>query len=167
MYLALRRLPATDATWLDKFFLQVIKSRLVTEFPHAGIVINGTLFHATARHGFCKADDYTPERWELIDLGSERDAIALAKAEELLALGTGYDFAEILDFTPLHWAVKLARKVPELRVLLDNLLYCYQWCYLAMTGKYPAERVTAETLLVLVATLFPNARRVAAAEIHL
>jgi len=160
MYLALRRNPATDATWVDKFFLWVIKSRLVTEFPHAGIVIRGNLYHATARHGFCMADDYTPERWLLIDLGTERDAVVLAKAEELIALGTGYDFAEIFDFTPLHWLMNLARKVPQLRAVLDNLLYCYQWCFLAMTQAYPDRRVTAESLLAMVALHFPNARRV-------
>ncbi|MGS5088293.1 hypothetical protein ACVC7V_17560 [Hydrogenophaga sp. A37] len=150
MYLALRRGAATDAKWLDHFFIWVIKERLVTDFPHAGIVIGDQLYHATARHGFCKTP-YTPERWELWPLGDERDAEVQAKADALIARGTGYDFAELFDFTPLKWVVKVARKVPVLRHWLDNLLYCYQWCWLALTGCYPTRRVTAEMLLALYA----------------
>lgn len=145
MYLALRQGAASDATWLDKFFVWVIKERLVTVFPHAGIVIGNTLYHATARHGFCRAE-YTPHRWTLLPLGDERDTEVQALAEDLIALGTGYDFAELLDFTPLHLVVRAARLVPALRRRLDNLLYCYQWCWLAMTGSVPTSRVTAEML---------------------
>jgi hypothetical protein len=145
MYLALRSGAATDATWLDKLFIWVIKERLVTVWPHAGIVIGDTLYHATARHGFCKAE-YTPHRWTLIPLGEERDAEVQALAEDLIAQGTGYDFAELLDFTPLRLAVRLARLVPPLRRWLDGRLYCYQWCWLAMTGRVPSSRVTAELL---------------------
>ena len=165
MYLALRRIPATDATWLDKLFLAVIKARLVTEFPHAGMVINGTLYHATARHGVCKTTDYTPERWVLHDLGTERDAVAQAKAELLVELGTGYDFAELLDFTPLHFVVWLARLHPKLRVVLDSNLYCYQLCWLLMTSEYPDQRVTPERLLALKAANFPSARLVSPTEV--
>lgn len=148
MYLALRSGPATDATWLDKLFIWVIKERLVTVWPHAGIVVGGKLYHATARHGFC-ATEYTPHRWTLIPLGDERDAEVQALAEELIAKGTGYDFAELLDFTPLRLAVKLARLVPPLRRWLDGRLYCYQWCWLAMTRSLPTSRVTAELLISL------------------
>lgn len=152
MYLALRRDAATDAKWLDHFFIWVIQARLVTDYPHAGIVIGDQLYHATARHGFCKTP-YTPERWELHDLGTERDAEVLAMAEDRIARGTGYDFAELFDFTPLRVLVKVARKVPALRRWLDNLLYCFQWCWLAMTGSYPTRRVTAERLLALLARM--------------
>lgn len=148
MYLALRRGAATDATWLDKFFVWVIKERLVTVYPHAGIVIGNTLYHATARHGFCKAD-YTPARWELLPLGDERDAEVQALAERLIAKKTGYDFAELLDFTPLQILVRMARWVPALRGWLDGRLYCYQWCWLVMTGSLPTRRVTAEMLQAL------------------
>ena len=150
MYLALRRGPATDAKLLDKLFVWVIRERLVTDFPHAGIVIGAKLYHATARHGFCKAD-YTPARWELLPLGTEPDAEVQELAEGLIAIGTRYDFAELLDFTPLQWLIGLARKVPALRRWLDNRLYCFQWCWLAMTGGLPLRRVTAEMLLTLYA----------------
>lgn len=150
MYLALRRGPATTANWLDKLFIHIIKARLVTDYPHAGIVIGQTLYHATARGGFCKTE-FTAERWELLDFGTERDAEVQAMAEGFIADGVGYDFFELFDFAGLRWLVKLARKVSALRRWLDNLLYCFQWCWLAITGTFPTRRVTAEMLLALYA----------------
>lgn len=159
MYLALRRGAATDAKLLDHFFLWVIRERLVTDYPHAGIVIGGRLYHATARHGFCEAE-YTPARWELYALGNRRDEEALALAQELLSSKTGYDFVELLDFTPLRLLVKLARMVPALRRWLDGRLYCYQWCWLAMTGAFPSRRVTAEALLALLMSRLPASKTI-------
>jgi hypothetical protein len=39
MYLALRSGAATDATWLDKLFIWVIKERLVTVWPDRKSVV--------------------------------------------------------------------------------------------------------------------------------
>lgn len=134
MLLALRTQPATDATLLDKLAHWLIKARLVTRYPHAGIVIGDRLFHATARRGLHESD-YTPERWTLIDVGGDDDAaLALFRERE----GSGYDWFSLLAFVGLK-----ARD--------SRRYYCYEWAYHAITGQHPTGRVTPETLLVLAA----------------
>jgi hypothetical protein len=131
MKLALRTQPASDAKWLDKAAHEVIKARLVTRYPHAGIVIGDTLYHATAKRGL-HASEYTPERWTLIDVGDALDGFALdlfASAE-----GAKYDWFSLLAFVGLK-----ARD--------SRRYYCYEWVYHCMTGEHPTQRVTPETLL--------------------
>jgi len=133
MKLALRRGPATDATWMDKLASNIIAVRLMTEYTHAGIVIGDTLYHATARRGLHSAA-YTPERWELIELGTDGDMEALRLFSK--HDGAGYDWFSLLAF-----ALIPARD--------SRRFYCYEWCHLAMTGKHPTERATPESLLEL------------------
>ena len=131
MKLALRKTAATDATLLDKIGTWLIKARLVTRYPHAGIVIGDTLYHATAKRGL-HASEYTPERWTLIDVGDALDGFALdlfASAE-----GAKYDWFSLLAFVGLK-----ARD--------SRRYYCYEWVYHCMTGEHPTQRVTPETLL--------------------
>lgn len=150
MQLALRRSAATDATFTQKVAVKAIEARLVTEFPHAGIVIEGMLYHANSKNGLHKTE-FTPERWELIDLGTEGDEAALRLFADLE--GTKYDWVELFDYTPLNWAVDFVRLYPDWKTELELRMYCYQWCYLAMTLKLPAERVTPETLLFVAARI--------------
>lgn len=133
MMLALRSQPATDAKWLDKQAHWLIKARLVTRYPHAGIVIGETLYHATAKRGL-HASEYTPERWELFDLGDEMDAEVMELFNNLK--GTQYDMFSLLAFIGIPFRD-------------SKRMYCFEWCYLAMTGEQPKTRVTAETLLEL------------------
>jgi len=136
MKLALRKGPASDATALDKLASAVIRARLATDYPHAGVVIGDTLYHATAKRGLHETA-FTPERWTLIELGPERDAEALALFAE--HVGSGYDWFSLLAF-----ALIPARD--------SRRWYCYEWCYHCMTGKHPTRRVTPETLLALART---------------
>jgi hypothetical protein len=142
MKLALRTGPATDAAWNHVFASQAIKARIVTDYPHAGIVIGDTLYHASASGGL-QAVPYTPANWVLIELGESRDADALALFEK--HHGAGYDWVSLLAFAFIS-----ARD--------SKRFYCYEWCYLAMTGKNPTSRVTPETLLMLAHKILQNTR---------
>ena len=51
-------------------------------------------------------------------------------------VGTRYDWFSLLAFV-LPW-----------RVRDKSRMYCYEWCWLAMTGEHPSCRVTPEMLLV-------------------
>ena len=146
MYLALRSTAATASGWKHRLSTAVIRAVLCTDFPHAGIVIDGWLYHTNAEFGLHRSE-FNPEKWELVDLGSDRDAVVLVLFD--LLKGTEYDFLELFDFTWLRNLMKLLRKVPWLGTRLQRWLYCYQWCYLAMTGRLPTKRVTAEVLLLL------------------
>ena len=132
MKLALRTTPAADATSLDKLAHWVIKARLVTQYPHAGIVIGDKLYHATARKGL-HVSEYTPEHWTLIDIGGD-DMAALHQFAEWD--GASYDWFSLLAFVGLS-------------VRDSSRMYCYEWCHLVMTGRAPKGRVTPETLLTL------------------
>jgi hypothetical protein len=135
MKLALRREAATDATVLQRAACAVIRARLVSDFCHGGIVIDGDLYHATATHGVHKvpAGEWTPERWDLFDVGNSRDEVGRALFEA--NKGMKYDWFSLLAFVGL-------------RVRDASHVYCFEWCYWVMTGKVPTERVTAETLLI-------------------
>lgn len=146
MYLALRGTAASKGDLKHRISTAVIRAVLCTDFPHAGIVIGGVLYHSNAANGLHKTD-FTPEKWELIDLGDHDDAEVLALFE--LMKGTKYDWLELFDFTWLRNAMKLVRKIPWAGERLQELLYCYQWCYWAITKKAPTKRVTCETLLLL------------------
>ena len=128
MLLALRH-----TTQTHKAGAAVIRARLVTAFAHGGIVIGSGLYHSNASHGVhveCNADlsGYT-----LVDLGSEHDARALALFDQVE--GKGYDFASLFAFV-----------VPG--VTDSQRWYCFELCWLLMTGTAPKERITAETLLI-------------------
>jgi hypothetical protein len=133
--LALRRGAAEGASTLDRLLSWVIKTRLVTRFPHAGIVIGDTLYHSTGRKGL-HADVLDSADWVLIDIGGD-DERALGLFHEYR--GSGYDWVSLLAFVGIK-----ARD--------SRRMYCYEWCYLAMTGKTYKGRVTPELLLAEVKT---------------
>ncbi len=147
MKLALRSQYAADATWLDRRANDVIMERLVTKFPHAGIVIGGTLYHSTAKAGPHSLSEWHPERWVLVDVGGNDEKAlesftAIQKEPDgwfkrlVRKITKGYDFASLLAFVG----------VP---VRDSSSVYCFELCYLMMTGKHPTDRVTPEDLLML------------------
>jgi len=135
MKLALRRSAAEGASTLDRLLSWVIKTRLVTRFPHAGIVIGDTLYHSTGRKGL-HADNLDGADWVLIDIGGDDDR-ALGLFHEWR--GASYDWFSLLAFVGLK-----ARD--------SRRFYCYEWCYLAMQGQQYKGRVTPELLLTEVKT---------------
>ena len=134
MKLALRRYPAVDATLIQRLACGAIKARLVSQFCHGGIIIGDDLYQATATHNLhtLPSGKWTPRRWDLFELGESRDsdALALFKINE----GAGYDWLGLLAFQGLPYGD------PE-------MLYCFEWCWFAMTGERPNFRVTPEMLL--------------------
>lgn len=130
MQLALKT--KSDPGLLQRLFYLVTKARLLTEFPHAGIVSNGLLFHTNYSNGL-HAQAFDPEGWVLLDVPDTHDVEALFA----LHRGTPYDAFSLLAFV-LPW-----------RVRDGDRMYCFEWCWLAMTGETPSGRVTPEMLLTL------------------
>jgi len=134
MKLALRKTSAVGAPRHHRFFNAMTRARLVTRYCHSGIVVGDRLMHVTLSDGLHETD-YTPDRWDLFDLGDERDGEVLALFER--HKGTLYDVFSLLAFVGIPFRD-------------SERLYCYEWCYLALTGEHPKGRVTPETLLALV-----------------
>lgn len=132
MKLALRTTAATDATLAARAAAACIKVRLVSAYCHGGIVIGDTLMHATASHGLCSTT-FTPERWDLIDLGPALDARGLALFEK--HKGAHYDWLGLVPF------------IEPIPMGSDDKFYCFEWCWFVLTGQRPRGLVTPERLL--------------------
>jgi hypothetical protein len=133
MKLALKH--AAPSGFWSKAFHYLTKWRLLTKYPHAGIVHDGMLYHTTLAYGLhCVV--FKPEGWDLFDLDGKDHDNGLYDTYE----GTHYDWFSLLAFV-LPWNVRDGAS-----------LYCYEWCWLAMTGENPNRRVTPEDLLALAAT---------------
>jgi hypothetical protein len=131
MQLALRKGPSLNANALGKFSAQAIKLRLVTNYPHSGIVIGGVLHHATAQHGVI-TEPFNPEGWVVLDIGGDdARALALFKEQE----GKGYDWVSLFAFVMVNASD-------------SQRWYCYELSHYMMTGQRPGNRVTPETLLI-------------------
>lgn len=131
MYLALKT--KSDSGLFQRLFYWLTKWRLLTEYPHAGIVQDGLLFHSNLENGL-HAVQFDPHGWVLLpvpDLHNARDLFEFHR-------GTDYDWFSLLGFV-LPWQVRDGDR-----------MYCYEWCWLAMTGKVHPGRVTPEMLLALV-----------------
>lgn len=136
MRLALKRTPASDATRLERWFAALTRWRLVSRYSHGGIVINGCLYHSSARRGGLDWEPFDMSNastgWDFVDLGHERDAAALALFGRMR--GTPYDYIGLLGFV-LPWNFNDHRR-----------MYCFEWCALAM-GLPITARITPERLL--------------------
>lgn len=128
-YLALKH--AAPSGLLSKLFHGLTKARLLTMYPHAGIVKGGMLMHSNLAHGL-HSEPFEPNGWHLFPLS---DAAQIDTRFELYE-GVRYDWFSLLAFV-LPW-----------RVRDKSRMYCYEWCWLAMTGEHPVERITPEMLLV-------------------
>ena len=112
-------------------FHDLTKARLVTRYPHAGIVKDGMLMHANLSRGLHK-EPFIPGGWLLIPIPDQPWQVGLFEQWE----GTPYDVFSLLAFaTPFP-----ARD--------SSKLYCYEWDWLWLTNQRPIERVTPEDLLV-------------------
>ena len=150
MKLALRQGAPHGATNFQKFACWLIEARLVSRYNHAGIVIDGDLYHVTAAHGWqiVKSGNWSPERWDLMEFEGDKEKVrALFQLKGkppsnrlkafIWKLLKGYDWFGLIAFTG-----------PKVRVSWMD--YCFEWCFLAISGKPPTDRITAETLLVLI-----------------
>lgn len=133
MKLALKYAPP-QGFW-KRAFHRLTAYRLVTRYPHAGIVIDGDIYHSTLSGGL-HTEPFLPHGWDLFDVPSADEQAALRIFKKLE--GTPYDAFSLLAFV-LPW-----------RVSDSSRLYCYEWCLLALTGDEPTRRVTPEDLLVAI-----------------
>lgn len=131
MYLALRKLPATNSLW-HRFVSWLIKWRLVSQYCHGGVVVDGKMYHANWVHGL-HVSDFTPSKWELYDLGTIKDEYALELFQNYK--GAKYDWLGILGFV-LPFKMQKSKK-----------FYCFEWCFLACNLYKQEGLVTPETLL--------------------
>ena len=135
MKLALRKTAASNATGLDRAACQVIKARLVSQYCHGAIAVDGHLYQAAPSYGLhtLRPDEWSPEKWELFDVNANADTVL-----ELFNVykGADYDWLSLLAFVGL-------------RVRDASRFYCFEWCWLAMTGQTPTFRVTPEMLIAL------------------
>ena len=129
MKLALRKTNA--GTLFGKLFNIATRWRLHTAYPHGGIVVDGMLYHSTFTDGL-HVELFKPEGWDVFDVGGS-DGAALALY--VVLKGAKYDAISLLAFL-LPWRVRDSQR-----------LYCFEWCWIALTGENPSERITPERLL--------------------
>lgn len=132
MRLALRRLDSE--TFFGRLFSIATRWRLHTKYPHAGIVMDGTLYHTTLTKGL-HAVPFHPDGWDVFEFGGSD---SYARSAFNARMGAKYDAISLLAFV-LPWRVRDSRR-----------LYCYEWCWLAMTSENPGVKITPENLLVLI-----------------
>ena len=132
-YLALRHTSPPGV--LQSLFARLTKARLVTQYPHAGIMIDGVLYEATFKHGV-RSVKFDQTGWHLftIDKVDKNDLLTRFKQVE----GRPYDSFSLLGF------------VVPFRVTVAKWFYCYELCSFMLDGNIPAKRVTPETLLTKV-----------------
>jgi hypothetical protein len=128
-YLALRKTPPSGL--LQVLFAKLTMARLVTRYPHAGIVMGGTLYHATFAHGV-HSIPFDSAGWDLFKIDIPQELL-LNRFKSVK--GARYDWFSLLAF------------VLPFRVSMGKWLYCYELAYLMMTGDIPIQRITPEDLL--------------------
>jgi hypothetical protein len=138
MKLALKK--AAPKELLPKLFYFITKYRLVTKYPHAGIVVDGKLYHANLSNGLHEQYfSHNLEEWDLLDIpNAETKALIIHRFYQ--NRGAKYDWFSLLAFV-LPWNIRDSSR-----------FYCYEWCWYAITGINPIGRVTPEDLLVLVSS---------------
>jgi hypothetical protein len=146
MYLALRAGPAEGSKWYERFAAWIIEARLQTKWPHAGIVIGDTLYHASAKGGLQAVPFLKTDIWTIYDCGKQHDTRVIKQFNERLEKAGGkvrYDWFSLLAFTPAKYLGKLFKS--PLRY--NKWLYCYEWCFEVLTQKKVTQEVTPEDLL--------------------
>lgn len=147
MKLAAKKEHQAGATVLQKGFSETIKLRLVSQYSHSGVVIDGALYNVTGLHGYevLKPGEWDTGLWDFFDVGGddERAKLEFEAASQppkspfkrfIWKLCKGYDWFSLLAFVG-----------PLVRVSWLN--YCFELSYRMMTGLTPTRRVTIEVLL--------------------
>ncbi len=139
IYLALKQ--DGPAGFWPRQFAALTRWRLQTKYPHGGIVVtddegrNCELLHSNLANGLHALPFSTQpgKGWTLLRLPESKAVEAKQRFSELK--GAKYDWFSLLAFAlPLPFSD--ARRI-----------YCFEWCWLVMTGVNPNFRVTPEMLL--------------------
>jgi hypothetical protein len=129
-YLALRH--TSPKGFFPGLFAQLTKTRLVTDYPHSGIVVDGVLYEATFKHGV-RSTKFDPVGWDLFAITKvdKNDLLTRFKQVE----GRPYDWFSLLAF------------IAPFRVTVAKWFYCFELCSFMLDGNIPAKRITPEILL--------------------
>lgn len=133
VYLALRKTPPSGV--FPKLFFNLTRARLLTKYPHGGVVVGNTLYQATARNGV-HSTKFEPEGWDLFETNT--DPLTILNRFSSVE-GAKYDWVSLLTF------------VSAFRIIVRSRWYCYELCHYLLTGQEPVRRVTPENLLAGVA----------------
>lgn len=134
MKLALKHAPPKGIA--KRAFHELTAYRLVTNYPHSGIVIGDQLLHTNLSRGV-HAETFIPQGWDLFDVPGGDDELTQIRFESVI--GMPYDVFSQLAFVIPNSARDSSR------------LYCYELTWFLLTGVMPRRRVTAEDLLAIVA----------------
>ena len=130
VYMAFRKTPPTDPTLFQEVACSLTKARLVSQYCHGGMVVNGELLHVNTKYGLFK-EGFTESNWDIFEVKANKQFIL-----DLFDMykGTPYDWFSLIAFVGLSASD-------------SDKLYCYEWMYLCLTGKNPSFRVTPEILM--------------------
>jgi hypothetical protein len=132
-HLALRKTP--PAGFFPRVFFYLTRARLLTKYPHGGVVVGGVLYQATARGGVHSVL-FEPDGWDLFETSA--DPLTILNRFSSVE-GAKYDWLSLLTF------------VSAFRIIVRSRWYCYELCHYLLTGHEPVRRVTPEDLLAGVA----------------
>lgn len=132
VYLALRH--TSPPGLIQGAFARLTKARLVTRYPHAGIVIDGVLYQSTLAKGVHSAP-FNSEGWNVFAISTEH-TLLLERFNNVK--NSKYDWFSLLAF------------VLPFRITVAKWFYCYELCHYMLTGDVPVQRITPEDLLIKV-----------------
>ena len=138
VYLALKKVAPKG--FFPKLFWWLTKWRLLTQFPHAGVMIkndyfpHGDIFHTTISRGVHPiiVEKFDNKNW--------------------LFVRVNVDFHEVMNRyyrvlgAPYDWFSLLAFALP-FRFTKASWFYCYELAWFLLKGEIPTFRVTPEMLL--------------------
>ena len=134
MKLALKHAPPPGL--LPRLFHAITAYRLVTKYPHSGVVIGDQLLHATLKKGV-HAETFLPGGWDLFDIPGLDERLVWDRFEAVE--GLPYDIFSQLAFVIPHSASDAKR------------MYCYELSRYLLTGEMLRTRAVPEDLLALIA----------------
>lgn len=134
IYLALRKTAASNATIWQRIFAAVTRWRLCSNYCHAGIVVEQSMYHMTYKDGL-HVSGFDKAKWDLYELPNY-------DVNHLHTLYNRYTTAKYDCFSLLGFILPW-------RVTDSSRLYCFEWC--ALVAGLPAkvkQHITPEDLLV-------------------
>jgi len=134
IYLALRKRPKTNKLidWIPHL---AIKFRIVSEYSHGGIYDGIYMYDITAKDNMSKYVLESKDGWDFFPADISKDDLEIRYLEYMQHK---YDWFSLLSFFGLK-----ARD--------SDRLYCFEWCYIALTGRNPSVKITPEKLLAICA----------------
>jgi hypothetical protein len=129
MQIALRK-TYTRSFW-GKLFNIYTKWKLKTEFCHGGVVVGDKIYQMRPTGLVCE-DFKDASNWVLFSTNISNNLTSLRLNKYV---GTRYDFFSLLAF------------VLPFRFSDGHALYCFEVCWLALTGQNPTKAITPELIL--------------------